>query len=165
MSPNTKTTRALFALSQNKCAFPKCPILAYDQETGSVLVQICHIEGHKPDSARYRKDQTDAERHALQNLILMCGVHHKIIDDDEESYTVERLKKIKASHEIPTEALNEKDIDDAAKKALAGIFLVNTGHIEPIAERRSTVLSDPPEFAQSYGDGVYKIRAAEEYAN
>ena len=29
----------------------------------------------------------------------MCGNHHTVIDDDSESYTVARLKEIKANHE------------------------------------------------------------------
>ncbi|MFL6335197.1 MAG: hypothetical protein ACJ754_17940 [Pyrinomonadaceae bacterium] len=39
------------------------------------------------------------ERNAFENLILLCSVHHKIIDSDVSSYPVERLQKMKAVHE------------------------------------------------------------------
>lgn len=118
--PATKTIKALFAVCRNRCAFPKCNVFAYDPATQSVLVEICHIEGHKPDSSRYRADQPADERHGFGNLVLMCGVHHKIIDDDEESYTVERLKRIKANHEtaVTDESLSQ-GAEEAANKLLA----------------------------------------------
>jgi hypothetical protein len=33
------------------------------------------------------------------NLILLCRVHHKMVDDQVETYTVEILKNLKANHE------------------------------------------------------------------
>jgi len=69
------------------------------EENNTVVGEICHIEGVKPRAARYNPNQTDETRHSFDNLILMCSLHHKIIDEDDESYTVERLLKIKADHE------------------------------------------------------------------
>jgi hypothetical protein len=40
-------------------------------------------------------------RHGFDSLILMCGVHHKVIDDDEESYTVQRLTGLKSATKLP----------------------------------------------------------------
>ncbi len=40
-----------------------------------------------------------ADRNRYANLILMCNVHHKIIDDNEAVWTIEKLKKLKVSHE------------------------------------------------------------------
>ena len=61
--------------------------------------KICHIKGARPGSARYDRDQSAVERHGFDNLMLMCGRHHDVIDDDEEAYSVERLLKMKADHE------------------------------------------------------------------
>ena len=41
---------------------------------------------------------TYEERNKYDNLILMCKVHHKIIDDQPNTYTVEVLKSMKAAH-------------------------------------------------------------------
>ena len=94
-----------------------------------MLVQICHIEGDNPGSARYRADQPDRERHGFSNLILLCGPHHKIIDDDEDSYTVERLKTIKAQAEAATPSLNAGD-----ERAAELLWEKTIEHLEAIRE-------------------------------
>jgi hypothetical protein len=97
-SPSAATLKRLFALSGNCCAFPKCRTSLV---LGHTLVgEVCHIKGAKLGSARYDPDQPPAERHAYDNLILLCAVHHTVIDDDEIAYTVDRLKALKVSHEL-----------------------------------------------------------------
>ncbi len=100
-SPSLRTVKRLFAVSQNQCAFPQCTTPMVDKTSSSVLGQICHIKGEKCGSARFDEDQPDAERQGFDNLILLCGSHHKIIDDDEVKYTVRRLRKMKKDHENP----------------------------------------------------------------
>ncbi len=60
--------------------------------------QFAHIIADSPDgprgcaeSALYAKD--------IDNLMLMCPDHHKLIDDHEELYTVEVLNAMKKKHE------------------------------------------------------------------
>jgi hypothetical protein len=56
---------------------------------GDTLVgEICHIKAANPGGPRCDANQTAAERHGYDNLILLCGTHHTVIDDDEEAYTV-----------------------------------------------------------------------------
>ena len=98
-APRDKTKKRLFAVSGNKCYFPNCNIALVDLESGTVTGEICHIKGKKPESPRYDPNQSDEERHGFDNLILMCGFHHKVIDDDPDSYSVSRLEDIKKSHE------------------------------------------------------------------
>jgi hypothetical protein len=95
--PSNPTIKRLFARSGNRCAFPRCAATLID--SGTVVGKICHIKGAKPGSARYDASQSAAERHGFDNLILLCGRHHDVIDADEEAYTVERLLKMKADHE------------------------------------------------------------------
>jgi formylglycine-generating enzyme required for sulfatase activity len=64
-----------------------------------VTGEICHIEAQNPQGPRYNSKQGDEERHGFDNLVLMCGDHHKVIDADPATYTVERLCEIKAQHE------------------------------------------------------------------
>src|SRR5712671_1056267 len=89
--PSVPTKKRLFALSSNRCAFPRCPATLIDGKT--VVGKICHIKGARPGGARYDAQQSAAARHGFDNLILMCGRHHDVIDDDEEAYTVDRLLK------------------------------------------------------------------------
>lgn len=66
-----------------------------------IVAQICHIRGKQPGSARYEEGMTDAERDDYENLIVMCGPHHKIIDDEEtrDQYLKELLYQFKKAHE------------------------------------------------------------------
>lgn len=100
-SPTVSTLKTLFALSGNRCAFPKCTNWLVDEQSGTLVGKVCHIKAKRsgPGSKRYDKDQPDEERHGIGNLITLCPKHHDVIDDDEESYTVERLTKMKADHE------------------------------------------------------------------
>jgi hypothetical protein len=59
--------------------------------------------------------QSGAERHGFDNLILMCGKHHDVIDDDEEAYTVERLSKMKADHQSRAQRIDEDFTEQASQ--------------------------------------------------
>lgn len=97
-TPTEATTKRLFALSRNRCAFPKCttPIV---QLSGTVTGEICHIKARNPGGPRYDATQSDEQRHAFDNLVLFCSVHHKIVDDQPARFTVELLKDMKEMHE------------------------------------------------------------------
>jgi hypothetical protein len=84
-------------MSHNLCAHPYCgqPLV----EGTTVVGEVCHIKGERPGAARYDENQSDAERHAYVNLIGMCRKHHKIIDTEEEIYSVEQLLAMKRQHE------------------------------------------------------------------
>lgn len=98
-APSRPTTKRLFAVSGNRCAFPTCATPLVDPQSGSIVGEMCHIKGEKLGAARYDAGQTDSQRHGFDNLILLCNVHHKIVDDDETAYTVDRLLQMKQQHE------------------------------------------------------------------
>src|SRR4029077_18668931 len=105
----------LFARSGNRCRFRKCRATLVIDDT--LIGEICHIKGERPGSARHDASQTDAERHAYANLVLMCPNHHTVIDDDAEAFTVEHLHKVKAAHEAKATPIT----DDLAASA-ANVF-------------------------------------------
>jgi hypothetical protein len=94
--PSNPTLKRLFAMSHNLCAFLDCTEPLVEGET--VVGEVCHIKGEKPGSARYDADQTDAERHEYGNLIAMCRKHHRVIDNEEAKYPVEKLLQMKEEH-------------------------------------------------------------------
>src|SRR6185437_2919073 len=111
-SPSRPTQKRLFALSGNRCAFPDCPTPLTDRTpTGSVVGEVCHIKGEKPTAPRYDKNQSDEARHGFENLILLCNVHHKIVDDNVEEYSVDALTAMKERHE--TKLDGKESVDDA----------------------------------------------------
>jgi hypothetical protein len=110
-SPQDSTIRKLFALSMNRCAFPDCPIEIIDHNTRTILGEICHIRAKSSGGPRYDAQQTSEERHAFENLILLCGSHHKKIDDKTNLnlYTVEYLTKLKSAHEESARQMSSQD--------------------------------------------------------
>lgn len=108
--PSLSTVKRLFAVSGNRCAFPRCTQPLVDAGSGKVVGRVCHIKGKSPGGPRYDPSQSGDERHGFENLILLCPVHHDVIDADEESYTVERLLKMKANHQQdPNDSLDLSD--------------------------------------------------------
>jgi hypothetical protein len=50
---------------------------------GGVLVgEIAHIQGPLPASPRFNPDMTNEQRREYENLLMLCGTHHTIIDND-----------------------------------------------------------------------------------
>lgn len=59
----------------------------------------CHIVSSAKNGPRYDPLYAATEFDGLSNLLLLCRVHHKLIDDQSETYTAELLRTIKANHE------------------------------------------------------------------
>jgi hypothetical protein len=96
--PAEKTIRRLFALSGNVCVFPGCS-LPIVESAGTITGEICHIKARSKDGPRYDAAQTDEQRHAFENLILLCRRHHKVVDSEPHAYNAEVLQELKAIHE------------------------------------------------------------------
>ncbi|MBO7747924.1 hypothetical protein I8J29_27405 [Paenibacillus sp. MWE-103] len=110
-APTPSTVKMLFAVSSNQCSFPTCtnPLVDGKKVTG----RICHIKARSEGGPRYDPTQTNDERRGFDNLLLMCPIHHDIIDSDVDSYTVERLQEIKKKHESAATEMREESEDIA----------------------------------------------------
>lgn len=95
--------RDLAIRSKNKCAFPGCdhPILNL---SGVYVAELCHIEAAEPGGQRFNPTQSDEERRAPENLMFLCHRHHKETND-EDLYSVARLREMKRSHEALPEVV------------------------------------------------------------
>jgi hypothetical protein len=65
----------------------------------SVIGDECHIVSGKSQGPRHDPARPSECLDELENLILLCRIHHKMVDDQYETYTVEMLKTLKANHE------------------------------------------------------------------
>ena len=127
--PGITDIKRLFARSSNRCAFPKCRApMAVNDDT--LTGEVCHIKGARPGSARYEVGQTDVESHAYANLLLMCPTHHTVIDDDEEAYTVERLRKIKATHEAQSAPIPDAEAAAVAEKFVQSVTNIGQSGVQ-----------------------------------
>ncbi|GAB1798645.1 hypothetical protein [Priestia megaterium] len=97
LTPKKDVLRDLYLKSGNRCAFPDCGKFLLDED-GDFLGEVCHIEAAMPGGERFNPNQTNEERRAFSNLMLLCYDHHTKTND-EEIYTVEILKNMKAQHE------------------------------------------------------------------
>lgn len=95
--------KILCTCSGNRCALPDCRRILVEGKTEydspSLLGFMAHIVGENPGSARYNADMPIEEKNSYNNLLLLCGSCHKKIDDQENTYTVEKLHEIKKEHE------------------------------------------------------------------
>lgn len=72
---------------------------ATETDDMALIGDECHIVARKPDGPRGESDLPAESRDKYDNFILLCRVHHKIIDDQPRKYTVDILQRIKAAHE------------------------------------------------------------------
>jgi hypothetical protein len=71
---------------------------ATDEE--SVVGDECHIISSRSEGPRYDASFPQDRLDSSENLILLCRVHHKMVDDQTETYTAEILRKMKLDHEL-----------------------------------------------------------------
>ncbi len=102
-SPTQKTLKRLLTVSRNRCAFPDCG-LPLAEDSGTFTGQVAHIRAVSEGGPRFDPQQTDEERHSFDNLILLCGRHHTIVDSEIERYTAEVLVQMKRTHEAESPA-------------------------------------------------------------
>jgi hypothetical protein len=95
--PKLKVKQALFALSGNRCAFPECDAAMFRDDT--IVGDICHIQAQSPGGPRYVDGLSREELHGMKNLMLLCKLHHKIVDEHPDQYTSEQLRELKYKHE------------------------------------------------------------------
>lgn len=100
---NKRTINEVALRVGHRCSFPNCnqpTVVKADNDKGyTILGEACHICAASPDGPRYDPNMTFEERTSFDNAIWLCKKHHKIIDDDPTSYTVERLKQFKKNKE------------------------------------------------------------------
>lgn len=101
MSITDRTRKILWGRSGNLCAYCK-RVLVEDGtllSEESVVGDEAHIVGERPTAARGQFGVGRDDLDEYDNLMLLCKVHHKLVDDQPETYPVERLLAMKAAHE------------------------------------------------------------------
>jgi hypothetical protein len=160
-----KDQKLLCLRSGNRCAFPKCWTLLVEDKTDkdheSIIAEMAHIKGEKPNAARYDPDMTAKERNSYDNLILVCRIHHKIIDDQEDTYTVEKLHDFKRKHEASIQNCTEREMPNVTFVEIKSItsylisYPVTTGDsmtiITPKDKIKKNALSPVSELQITHG--------------
>lgn len=96
-----KTRKGLWGRSGNRCAI--CRLELIEERTllddESIVGEECHIVSSSVNGPRHDSAFPFDQRDDSSNLILLCRVHHKMVDDQVETYDVDLLKQIKSKHE------------------------------------------------------------------
>ena len=72
---------------------------ASEADDPSLVGEACHVVAEKNDGPRGQSELTAKQRDKYANLLLLCNVHHKQIDDQPNKFTVEVLHQVKNDHE------------------------------------------------------------------
>lgn len=64
----------------------------------SIVGDECHIVAKELGGSRRNSSFPSEKLNSYENLILLCKVHHKMVDDQANTYTVETLHEIKEQH-------------------------------------------------------------------
>ena len=98
-----KTRTLLWGRAGGHCSFTECRrnlfFDASETDDESLVGDIAHIVAESPDGPRGDSALMPEERRKYSNLILLCKIHHKPIDDQPNTFTVEVLQRMKADHE------------------------------------------------------------------
>ncbi|GIO83256.1 hypothetical protein J25TS5_01880 [Paenibacillus faecis] len=101
MSISEKTRKILWGRSGNRCSICKIELVieGTTQDSPSVIGEECHIISGQVNGPRYKSNYDKELIDSFENLILLCSVHHKMIDDQQETYTEHILKQMRENHE------------------------------------------------------------------
>lgn len=97
-----KTRKVLWGRSGNRCAICKRELVidATLQDDESVVGDECHIVSSRQNGPRYDSSYPQEKLDSCENLILLCRIHHKMVDDQEETYSADILRQMKSNHEV-----------------------------------------------------------------
>lgn len=172
-----KTRKIIWGRSGNRCAICRKELVinANNADEESIIGEECHIISGQENGPRYDASFPTDQLDEPENLILLCRVHHKIVDDQCETYTVEYLQKIKQKHELWVTSSLEKDEESQPyrfrliKKNIpkhlhlikSGTYLMNLiggaysyqfDHDEPNTEEELELISQFLQLSQDWGD-------------
>lgn len=101
MTINNRTRKLLWGYSANRCAYCRRELIidATTQDDESVVGDECHIVSGKPNGSRYDFKFSIDEIDSYLNLILLCRIDHKMIDDQPKKFSANFLHRLKKDHE------------------------------------------------------------------
>jgi hypothetical protein len=128
MTISDKTRKILWSRSGGCCAICKVEFVTNPTSANklSIIGEECHIISKRTNGPRFNEESTSDILDHYDNLILLCANHHKLIDDQVDYYSVERLQQIKRDHEDWVRAIicKLKSVENVNEPSYNGITLL-----------------------------------------
>jgi hypothetical protein len=106
---------------------------------------IAHIVADKPNGPRGHEKDSEVLKSSYSNLMLMCDVHHRLIDrEDVTGHPVELLMKMKEDHENRISIQSELTNDKQSHVLLYGAKVGH--HSSPLTWQKSYEAISPKKF-------------------
>ena len=183
MSITDKTRKILWGSSGNRCAICKKLLVAdaTEKDDPSVVADECHIRSAQLNGPRFDSSFPAERIDDCENLILLCRVDHKRVDDQAETYTTEILVTMREQHQewVKTK-LNEQRRGDAKVfrikenipkqlaritsgrellKIVGGMHSASFDHDEPKSNDEMKLIASFLQNAQDWGDIYVELEA------
>lgn len=124
MAISDKSRKILWGRSGNRCAICRHELVidSTPHDAESVVGEECHIISGKGAGPRHDPLFPEDKLDEPENLALFCRVHHKMVDDQVETYTVELLRSLKKNHEawVSSKLSDEKEIPPVRLRRIQG---------------------------------------------
>lgn len=138
----SKTRLRLWVAAGGRCEYPGCnQRLFRDDLTLAAMntAYIAHIVADSPNGPRGDKILSEKLAKEFSNLMLLCDVHHRLIDkEDVDGHPVELLTAFKAQHEDRIDRLTGIDPD---RKSYIVTYAANIDIREGKITRNHTLLA------------------------
>jgi hypothetical protein len=136
MAISEKTLKILWSRASGRCSFPLCNTLLIQEGTENdapaIIGEMAHIVARTADGPRGKEPFRGTDRDSLENLLLLCPVHHTIIDQQPQTYTVQVLTQMKNQHEQSIRA--QQDLYNRVSTPTSRNQVNNTGVIQGFAQ-------------------------------
>lgn len=166
MSISIKTHKMLWGRAACRCSEPNCRIELYEDETetddATLIGENCHIVAESDDGPRADPTMPIERRNSYGNLILLCRIHHKIIDSQPKKYSSEYLAKMKKAHEDWVQSQlsfdEKKQKDDEYYSGMIDEWQ-RLAHLDEWTSWSSSLLSHgQPSIWKEVDDDLFKLR-------
>jgi len=146
MSISEHDRKILWAKAGNRCSYRYEGIVCDEElviskgEKQTLVGEECHIISKKAVDKRYIAEFPN--RDSYDNLILMCRKHHKVIDDNQEEYTIDALQSMKRGHE---ESVKERLVNKEIQPLIIKDSVFRT-EVERAEEATGMEVNRPAQF-------------------
>ncbi|WP_433531253.1 hypothetical protein ACQPYA_03845 [Micromonospora sp. CA-263727] len=131
--------------------------------------EIAHIRAANEGGRRYVARMTDEERNSFDNLVLLCIVHHKIVDKIRpDEFSIEVLEAWKDNREGPGHAALRglrSLTEDRLQDLIAASFADVTAQIDEAVDRLSAIDAEAASLLRPLVEQLAESKFTSRYPN